>query len=391
MKKISFLVGNNSFDQKPFEPFSKQVCEFLNDLSNELNKFKDIKKYPDLKSLAFWCRKNNILKYKKMEQNLNNKLGLGLAFHITPSNIPTNFAYSLIFGLLSGNSNVVKVPSRNFTQIKIICLIIKKLLSRHAFLKGKITIVKYGDNENFTSKLSYKCNARIIWGGNKTINSIRNHKIQERTVELSFADRYSFCIMDPQKILKLNDFEIKNLIQKFYNDTYAVDQNACTSPHLIVWSGKKNKKLESMFWKKLHDYVKSRYNFQELSPIEKFTDTCKYIISSSNIASITNYENYIYKVELNNLKDNNHIMRGKWGLFFEYYSKNFKDLKNIINNKYQTLTYYGIKKEILKNFVTDNKLKGIDRIVPVGQSLDISLNWDGYNIINSLTRTIEVK
>ena len=53
-----------------------------------------------------------------MEQNLNNKLGLGLAFHITPSNIPTNFAYSLIFGLLSGNSNVVKVPSRNFTQIK---------------------------------------------------------------------------------------------------------------------------------------------------------------------------------------------------------------------------------------------------------------------------------
>ena len=131
--------------------------------------------------------------------------------------------------------------------------------------------------------------------------------------------------------------------------------------------------------------------FKKLSPIEKFTDTCKYIISSSNIASITNYENYIYKVELNNLKDNNHIMRGKWGLFFEYYSKNFKDLKNIINNKYQTLTYYGIKKEILKNFVTDNKLKGIDRIVPVGQSLDISLNWDGYNIINSLTRTIEVK
>ena len=38
---------------------------------------------------------------------------LGMIFHITPSNIPTNFAYSMIFGLINGNSNIT-VPSKKF-------------------------------------------------------------------------------------------------------------------------------------------------------------------------------------------------------------------------------------------------------------------------------------
>ena len=67
------------------------------------------------------------------------------------------------------------------------------------------------------------------------------------------------------------------------------------------------------------------------------------------------------------------------------------NLKNIINNKYQTLTYFGVNKEDLKKLLIKNNLKGVDRIVPIGQSLNISLKWDGYNVVNSLTRTIEVR
>lgn len=391
MKKIIYLVGNKKFKQEPFEPFSYEVCEFLDIFSKKLSALKEIKEYPDLKSLSFWCRKKNILKFKNAEKDLNFKIGLGLVFHITPSNVPTNFAYSLIFGLLSGNSNIIKVPSRKFKQIKIICNILKKLLLKFSFLKGRITIVRYQDNDEFTSKISYLCNARVIWGGDKTINSIRNHKIQERAVELSFADRYSFCIMDTNKIMKLNNLEINNLVHNFYNDTYAVDQNACTSPHLIVWIGKNKKKIENKFWKKLHELAKSKYNLQPFSSIEKFTDTCKYIINKDSIKSIKIFDNLIHKIEIKRLDSDNHLMRGKWGLFFEFYTSSLNNLKNIINNKYQTLTYFGVKKEDLKELLIKNNLKGVDRIVPIGQSLNISLKWDGYNVINSLTRTIEVR
>ena len=129
IKNVKFLVGNSNYSLKPFQPFSKTV-QFLSDFSNELNSMKDIRNYPDLKALAFWCRLKNILKLKKKLNTEKNKIGLGLVFHITPSNIPTNFVYSLIFGLLSGNSNIIKVPSKDFNQIKIICAIISKVLKK---------------------------------------------------------------------------------------------------------------------------------------------------------------------------------------------------------------------------------------------------------------------
>lgn len=390
-KKILYLVGSKKFSQKPFRPFSDEAVTFLNLFSIELNKYARIKNYPDLKSLSFWCRKKNIEKFKSHEQNLDQKIGLGLAFHITPSNIPTNFAYSLFFGLLSGNSNVVKVPSNNFEQIFVICKILKKLLKNNNFLKKKICIVKYSNNNEYTSQLSKTCNARIIWGGNKTINSIREYSIQERAVELAFADRYSFCLINSDKLKNLKEDQLISLIKKFYIDTYAVDQNACTSPHLIIWIGKINKGVKEDFWLRLSELVKSKYYFQELATIEKFSEICKQAVISSNIKSFKSYQNYLHKYELKNLNKKNHLMRGKWGLFFEYNLKNYKELKKIINNSYQTLTYFGLDKKEIVKFIIDNNLKGVDRIVPIGQSLDISLNWDGYNVINSLTRTIEIK
>ncbi len=391
MKEVNYLVGNSSFSLDPFEPFSKNVSNFLNNLSKELNSIRNIKEYPDLKALSFWCRNKNILKLKNKFNLDRNRIGLGMVFHVTPSNIPTNFAYSLIFGLLTGNSNVVKVPSKEFEQVNIICSLINKILKKNTFLKNKIAVVQYKNNNEFTKKISSLCNARLIWGGDQTINSLRDFKIKERAIDITFADRYSFCVMNPLKIERLNDFELKNLVQRFYNDTYLVDQNACSSPHLLIWLGGKSKKSKERFWEKLYNLVKNNYKFTESAPVEKYTDLCKYALSIKNIKNIKTFENLIYKIKLKKVDKNNHNYRGKWGLFFEYDLRNLNDIKHIVNNKYQTLTYYGTDKFLLKKFVLKNNLKGIDRIVPVGQSLNIGLLWDGYDIASILSRGIEVQ
>ena len=117
INNIEYLVGSSDCDLKADVPFSNEVCNFLGDLSVKLNNSQLSKKYPDIKTLAFWCRKKNILNLQKKLQTNESRLGLGLIFHITPSNIPTNFAYSLIFGLLTGNSNIVKFPSKKFEKI----------------------------------------------------------------------------------------------------------------------------------------------------------------------------------------------------------------------------------------------------------------------------------
>ena len=40
------------------------------------------------------------------------------------------FAYSFAFGLLSGNNNIVRLPSKNFDQVKILIEIIKSILKK---------------------------------------------------------------------------------------------------------------------------------------------------------------------------------------------------------------------------------------------------------------------
>ena len=65
-------------------------------------------------------------------------------------------------------------------------------------------------------------------------------------------------------------------------------------------------------------------------------------------------------------------------------------LSKIINKKFQTLTYYGFSKNELVNFIKDNNIQGIDRIVPIGQALNMDLNWDGYDIIFQISKKLTV-
>ena len=71
--------------------------------------------------------------------------------------------------------------------------------------------------------------------------------------------------------------------------------------------------------------------------------------------------------------------------------QNIDQIAKQVKNIDQTLTYFGINKSVLKNFILKNKFRGIDRIVPIGQALNISLFWDGYDLNKILTRVVDIK
>ena len=160
---MDVFINNTSI-----EPFSENTIEFLNALSLELNREPSIRNYPDVATFAFFCRKANIYNLKKVFSNESfYRLGRGIVFHIAPSNVPVNFAYTLICGLLSGNLNIVKVPSKEFEQVAIICNAIQKLSldPKHHFITSKIVLIKYDRNSSSTAYFSSICDVRIIWGG----------------------------------------------------------------------------------------------------------------------------------------------------------------------------------------------------------------------------------
>jgi hypothetical protein len=375
-------------------PYAPVLCEFLNDLSSELRSTKEASNYPDIMTFAFWCRKSNLRKLKENFTDGLTRIGRGLAFHVTPSNVPINFAFSFAFGLLSGNANVVRIPSKPFPQTDIICGAINSLFERkkkYCEIKAMTTFIKYEQNDKITGALSANCDARIIWGGNLTIKNIRSLPIPERAVEIVFADRYSVCIIDSPSIMKLNGVKLLRLAEYFYNDTYLMDQNACSSPHLIVWQGEKKELAKEKFWNAISRTVSEKYQLEFVQVIDKYTLLCHDAIELNNISSFKRYENNVYQITLNHLPNDADTLRGKFGYFYEYDIEDINNITHIINSKYQTLTYFGVDKFQITNFVIKNCLSGIDRIVPIGQALDISDIWDGYDLVKSLSRIIDVK
>lgn len=91
------------------------------------------------------------------------------------------------------------------------------------------------------------------------------------------------------------------------------------------------------------------------------------------------------------LQENIDDFRCAGGYFTEYSAHTLDEVVPIIKNKYQTLAYYGFEHEILMDFVLRNRIGGIDRIVPLGETTAFSLTWDGYNLINQMSRIVSVK
>ena len=116
-----------------------------------------------------------MLRYKEKNGIGDNRIviGKGVAFHIAPSNVAVNYAYSLVTGLITGNINIVRIPSKEFQQIDIINEAIKETLSDFKDVANYICLIRYGHDKQINDYLSSISDIRIIWGGDNTIAAIR--------------------------------------------------------------------------------------------------------------------------------------------------------------------------------------------------------------------------
>jgi len=394
MNEEIFLIGNKEIEKKTLKPFDKTICDFFDSLSKNIFKDRNKIKETDILTFAFWLRKKNILEIKKKFDDDELKLPLGLIFHITPNNVPINFAYSLFFGLITGNTNIVKVPTKNYFQVNYICKTINELLKLNKFkiLKRMINVIKYENKDEITKEISNTSNARIIWGGDQTIKKIKEISTPVKCIDITFPDRYSFSIINLDSLRKLNKENFFKVVKNFYIDNYTFDQNACNSSHLIFWYGKKKDiKLKEKFWIQLNKYLNKNVDYPDSVSTDKFNKICTDLIKFSNINYLKKYSKNLHVINLKKLIKRNDNQRGQWGYFYEFYSNDIDILAKIITEKYQTLSYYGFSANFFRDYLLKNKIKGVDRVVPLGRAMEMNYLWDGYNLLRTLTRIIDLK
>ena len=389
----------SNVNNTPLRPFDPTVLDCLGEISAAILKSPVGRQFPDLTAFAFYIRKANL---QKLALNLKPdeiRLGRGLCFHIAPANIPINFAFTWVFSLLAGNANVVRLPSKDFPRVDALLSIINATLEKYPELKERNVFVKYPrtDNET-TAAYCQMADCRMIWGGDRTIAAIKTLPTRPRCVDIAFADRYSVALINADAVLKLDDDHITRLAQDFYNDTYLMDQNACSSPQVILWEGEPAlrssseegnvEKAKARFWNAVYELAVKKYALQDAVAVDKYTLFCEEAVGNENIASVTRKGNLLYRIELKSLPPDIVSHRGKAGFFFEYTLHDRQELFSVVTEKFQTITQFGIDVTELSRQIAAMHVRGIDRIVLIGKAMDIGVVWDGHDLIRELSRVV---
>lgn len=391
---LQYVIGNSAVvagmvSIRPLDLFNDGVLDFFNDLSKKLLKFG--REYSDVATFGFWCRKAALLKEKEKYDDIACRLGKGVVFHSTPSNVPVNFAFSFATGLLAGNANIVRIPGKPFEQVKIITDAVRELVeTSHFEIAPYVAFVKYLPNKEITDTFCAISNTRVVWGGDGTISEMRQSQLRPRANEITFADRHSITVIDADGYLNIDDKA--KVALAFYNDTYFSDQNACTAPRVIVWLGKNIKDAQTEFWTNVHTLVREKYTIAPVQAVGKLTafyKTASQVDTKLVYDSASGPDQLITRVEVSKLDG---LMKYKYnsGFFFEYNAECIDEIMPLCDERCQTMTYCGIDKNVLINFIKTNRPRGVDRAVPIGESMNFELIWDGHDLVREMSRYIKI-
>ena len=165
-----------------------------------------------------------------------------------------------------------------------------------------------------------------------------------------------------------------------------MDQFGCSSPTIVFWHGrKKNSKIK--FWEELQKIVNKNYEYDLSSINKKFSNLTSLLLKEKKKFNL-NFDNFNL-IRFQNHNDNfQDFTNVNFGSFYEVDLKNLNSINKFASKKLQTITYYGYNFDDLKKIILKNKIKGIDRLVPIGKAFDLTPEWDGIDILLTLSRTI---
>jgi hypothetical protein len=389
------LAELRRFDGRTLAPFSDAVLAFCADYSRALFKDSESARFPELQALAFWMRKAELVRLREEFGKLATAHTVlaprGLVFHIPPANVDTIFVYSWLVSVLTGNRNIIRLSQRVSPQTEVLSRVFNATLATAApELRRNTVMLRYGHEREITEAISAAVDVRVLWGGDETIKSIRSIPLPPHATELTFPDRYSFAVIHAKQYLSAEPARRQRLAEEVFNDTFWFDQMACSSPRIVFWHGEPHDAEiasgELLTLLQAHAERKG-YQVQPQTRLDRFAFACRAVLDErashyQDLQQIT-----ILRVDQFEQLSREHC---GGGLLFQHRISALDELVPFIQRRDQTMTYFGYEAAELKNFAGQLNGLGVDRIVPAGQALNFHRYWDGYDLLQELTRHVYI-
>lgn len=386
---VTLLAGVERPSAEPWAPFDPLALDFLEALSAALRSGHGGR--GELAALGFWCRRSHLEALAHRHESPLPRLGRGLLFHVAPSNVPAMFAYTFAIGLLAGNANIVRLSTRRGEIEARLCTILGQVLDQPRFapVKARSAFLSYDRDDSLTAGYLARCDGRVIWGGDATVEAVGHLPMPPHAVTVSFPDRCSMALLSRRALSALDSSGLAALAHRFYNDTYLMDQNACSSPQLVVWLADGGTPLvRRRWWEALAAEAGERYSMGPFQAARKYERFCVSAMTGPDMTLERYGGNLVYVAQLAVPPAAPMERKGGFGLFFEAEIKGLEGLLPLLSPKVQTLTCGGVDPGETAAFLVARHARGVDRVVPVGQAMEMDTIWDGKDLIAALSRIV---
>lgn len=309
----------------------------------------------------------NFFSMRNVADNLARIVGVpaGHVVHVAPKNVDTTFMYVVLMSALCGNTNTVRLTSNIEVRARQQALVD----SVNEYLPGPIEVVPLHAVKDVSL---IDCDVRVIWGGDDTIKTIRaENPILAHTREIVFHDKRSIAVID-------GSFEG---IDELASDITWMHQQSCTSVRGVVWVNRNvSQQIELMSLVRKANlagaverlsyqqalFARGAYTLSGLRPGEAMIETVSIERFATKVTECTTP-----------------------GILFASFVDDVKELDKMTfaDHKLQTVVCSdGVREGVVNHALSR---PWCDRIVKPGQSMKFDWTWDGYDLVEHLTRRVQ--
>ena len=378
------------------EPFSPRRCEIVGALSARFLKDPWLRRDPASVAVGYWMRPAAVKTLKAAFERRQAadparvRVPVGRVFHVAPSNVDTLFVYSWVLSYLCGNANVVRVSQEPTPAVQAMLRVISDVAEEHPDLAASNRFVTYEHDDQVTASLSAWCTHRILWGGNETIAALRPLPLNPHASERVFGSKFSYAVVNLERYSRAKEDERERLAGAFFNDLFWFDQMACSSPHVVFWVGGEPGWQEAIG--QFEDRLQAEVERRSYAP--SAANSVHRLVHAFGVAAGTDvrvgleHPGFVGIRVLDAGAVDKRICGG--GLIRHARIDDLGQLEAFASDEDQTVTYFGFDRDALVGLASVIGARGVDRIVPIGEALSFEVAWDGFDLIDDLTRGVSV-
>jgi hypothetical protein len=384
-------------EAKGIKAFTELHRKFLGMLSAEILSGHEYRAHSDLITFGFFIRAANIAHYFSSKETREGYIavGAGVAMHIAPSNIPMNFAFSWLYGFISGCRNIVRLPSARYEQVDMFLRAFEKTASSSVFKHFAETnyFFRTARESAMLDALVPSVDALLVWGGDATVDYFRKLVQSPSARQLYFPSRQSSLILHSKNVIEvLGSSQKDEFLRRAYNDTFLTDCNACSSPSKVFFVGEERDsvKASELFFSYLESFVRNQE--REIPIVRRMMDSLASSGSSEGRVEFSCHGMAIRGIRT--LDGQMSIKRAlRFGAFLVSFKLRFEDVLGDLSQNEQTLIHWGFTEADLFTFVSllGPLSNSASRVVPLGSALDIGFFWEGRDNPTHLVKYLEVK